>query len=165
MVPKRKKRGISQIAGNLVILGMVTAIGTGILIHGMNEINAFNYELNNHSNVKNKKFQENLVFEHIHFIPNSNDLEISIRNTGTTDINIDVIKLIKIDTQELIAEWNSEIPTLFVKEPHTILIDNANLTVGSGTWNENDYVKSEYLISIKTTRDNFFTTVALPFNT
>lgn len=165
MVPKRKKRGISQIAGNLVILGMVTAIGTGILIHGMNEINAFNYELNNHSNVKNKKFQENLVFEHIRFIPNSNDLEISIRNTGTTDINIDVIKLIKIDTQELIAEWNSEIPTLFVKEPHTILIDNANLTVGSGTWNENDYVKSEYLISIKTTRDNFFTTVALPFNT
>ncbi len=32
-------------------------------------------------------------------------------------------------------------------------------------WNDSAYVDSEYKISLTTTRGNFFTTVASPFNT
>lgn len=161
----KKRRGISQILGNLVILGMVTAIGTGILFHGMTEINAFNYELNNHNSVKNKKYQEDIIFEHIRFVPGSNDTEISIRNTGTTDFSLDSIKILKVDTQELVAEWNEVDSTLFVKELSTVKVNGANLTIGSGTWNESEYLDAEYQISVKTSRGNFYTTIATPFNT
>lgn len=156
-----KRRGISQILGNLIILAMVTAIGTVILFHGMNEINAFNYELNNHSNVKNKKYQESVIFEHVHFEPGTSNLQVTIRNTGTIDFNIETIKVVKTDTQEILGTWTPDY-TLFVKEVYTVPLLNA---LPSNIWDDAGYVDADYKITVTTARNNFFNIVASPFNT
>ena len=46
-----------------------------------------------------------------------------------------------------------------------VIDDSEIVLTGTGVWNDVDYLNSEYKISLTTTKGNFFTTVASPFNT
>ena len=57
-----------------------------------------------------------------------------------------------------------------LKDNQKITLDDINdseilLNPISSVWNDANYLNSEYKISLTTTRGNFFTTVASPFNT
>jgi len=44
----KKRRGVSQIIGSLIVLAVVASVGSVILFQGLNQINAFNYSLTFH---------------------------------------------------------------------------------------------------------------------
>lgn len=166
----KKRHAVSQVMGSIVILGIVSSVGSVILFNGMDSISAFTYDLSFHEKSKNQIHREDIIFEHVRFEPNTDDISINLANIGTVESTISNITILKIDTQEIIANWVDVEKVVPIKDSKQIVIDNLDdseiiLTVGSQTWNDPYYVDSEYKISLTTTKGNFITTVASPFNT
>ncbi|MBI5860110.1 MAG: hypothetical protein HZB73_05415 [Nitrosarchaeum sp.] len=150
--------------GSVVILGVVTSIGSVVLFNGMNQINAFSYDLSFHDKAKNETYRENLMFEHVRFEPGTNQIILYFANIGTTESTIESITVVKLDTQNILVDWEDGVnSTIQIKESSDPIIINANLS--SLTWNDPLYRNSEYKISVTTSKGNFFSTVASPFNT
>jgi hypothetical protein len=160
----KKRRAISQVMGSVVILGVVTSIGSVVLFNGMNQINAFSYDLSFHDKPKNEAYREKLMFEHVRFEPGTNQIILYLANIGTTESTIESITVVQIDTQNILVDWEDGVSsTMQIKESSDPIFLTAN--IGSHTWNESSYFDSKYKISITTTKGNFFSTVASPFNT
>ena len=102
IVPLKKRRGVSQVIGSLLMLAIVVPLGTVILFNGTSEINAFNNELANSLEYRNNGVQEDLVFEHIRFDPTSKQVMISLRNSGTVETTIDKISIVNMTNQKLV---------------------------------------------------------------
>ena len=158
----KNRRAVSQIIGSVAILGIVASVGSVILFNGMDSISAFTYDLSFHEPSKNQIHREDLVFEHVRFEPNTDDISIDLVNIGTIDSTIATVTILKIDDQEIIANWVDVNQSIQIRENQQIVLDN--LALGT-TWNDINYLDKEYKISLTTTRGNFFTTVASPFNT
>ncbi|QLH10714.1 hypothetical protein [Nitrosarchaeum sp. AC2] len=160
----KKRRAVSQVMGSVVILGVVTSIGSVVLFNGMNQINAFSYDLTFHDKPKNEAFRENLMFEHVRFEPGTDQIILYLANIGTTESTIESITVVKIDTQNILVNWDESVgTTIQIKESSDPVIINADLN--SQTWDDPTYRTSEYKISITTSKGNFFSTVASPYNT
>ena len=160
----KKRRAVSQIMGSVVILGVVTSIGSVVLFNGMNQINAFSYDLSFHDKPKNEAYREKLMFEHVRFEPGTNQIILYLANIGTTESTIESITVVQLDTQNILVDWEEGVSsTIQIKESSDPIILDANLS--SLTWNDPLYLNSEYKISITTSKGNFFSTVASPFNT
>lgn len=156
--------------GSAVILGIVTSVGSVILFNGMESISAFTYDLSFHEKSKNQLHREDIIFEHVRFVPGFDNLEIDLFNIGTVETTISTIVISKIDTQEIIVNWVDVNRSIQIKDNQRIILDDVDdseivLLLGSGIWDDPIYVDSEYKISLTTTRGNFFTTIASPFNT
>lgn len=161
---KTKRRGISNIIGSILVLAVVASIGSVILFQGLNQINAFSYDLSNYDKSKNDKLHEDLLFENVRFDPNTNHLLIHVGNVGSTETTIASITAVKIDTQELILDWENVNSTVQI-EDFVFLNQTANLSQTPFIWNSTEYSQSDYKISLTTTKGNFFSTIARPFNT
>lgn len=166
----KNRRAVSQVMGSIVILGIVSSVGSVILFNGMNSISAFTYDLSFHEKSKNQIHREDIIFEHIRFEPNTDNISIDLANIGTVDSTITNITILKIDTQEIIANWVDVNNSVEVTNNQKIVLDDLDdseiiLTAGTQTWNDPYYVNSEYKISMTTSKGNFITTVASPFNT
>jgi len=160
----KRRRAVSQVMGSVVILGVVTSIGSVVLFNGMNQINAFSYDLTFHDKPKNEAFRENLMFEHIRFEPGTDQIILYLANIGTTESTIESITVVKLDTQNILVNWDESVgTTIQIKESSDPVVINANLN--SQTWDDPTYRTSEYKISITTSKGNFFSTVASPYNT
>ena len=72
----KNRRAVSQVMGSIVILGIVTSVGSVILFNGMESISAFTYDLSFHEKSKNQLHREDIIFEYVRFVPNSDNLEI-----------------------------------------------------------------------------------------
>lgn len=160
----KNRRAISQIMGSVVILGVVTSIGSVVLFNGMNQINAFSYDLSFHDKPKNEAFREQLMFEHIRFEPGTDQIILYLANIGTTESTIESITVVQIDSQKILVDWEEGVSsTIQIKETSDPITINANLN--SLTWDDPLYRTSEYTISITTSKGNFFFTIASPYNT
>ncbi|MEX2193624.1 MAG: hypothetical protein WD717_09650 [Nitrosarchaeum sp.] len=160
----KKRRAVSQIMGSVVILGVVTSIGSVVLFNGMNQINAFSYDLSFHDKPKNEAYREKLMFEHVRFEPGTDQIILYLANIGTTESTIESITVVQLDTQNILVDWENDVSsTIQIKESSDPIFLTAN--IGSHTWNESSYFDSKYKISITTSKGNFFSTVASPFNT
>ena len=160
----KKRRAINQVMGSVVILGVVTSIGSVVLFNGMNQINAFSYDLSFHDKAKNEAYREQIMFEHVRFEPGTSQIILYLANIGTTESTIESITVVQMDTQNILVDWEDNISsTIQIKESSDPVILDANLN--SLTWNDPAYLNSEYKISITTSKGNFFSTVASPFNT
>jgi len=161
----KKRHAVSQIMGSIVILGVVTSIGSVVLFNGMNQINAFTYDLSFHDKAKNAAYRENLMFEHIRFEPGTNQITIYLDNIGTTESTIESITVVQIDTQNILVDREDNVnSTIQIKESSDPIILTANLNSPSN-WENPIYRNSEYKISITTSKGNFFSTIASPYNT
>jgi hypothetical protein len=170
ILPVKNRRAVSQIMGSIVILGIVSSVGSVILFNGMNSISAFTYDLSFHEKSKNQIHREDVIFEHVRFEPNTDNMEIDLANIGTVESTITNITILKINTQEIIANWVDVNESVAIKDNQKIILDLIDdseiiLTTGSNTWNDPYYVDSKYKISLTTSKGNFITTVASPFNT
>jgi len=160
----KKRHAVSQIMGSVVILGVVTSIGSVVLFNGMNQINTFSYDLSFHDKAKNEAYREKIMFEHVRFEPGTDQIILYLANIGTTESTIESITVVQLDTQNILVDWEEDInSTVQIKESSDPIILDANLS--SLTWNDPLYLNSEYKISITTSKGNFFSTVASPFNT
>lgn len=160
----KKRRAVSQIIGSLLLLAIVTSVGSVILFNGMDEINAFKQNLSNYDQAQNEALQEDIIFEHVRFTPSTDTITIFLRNIGTVETTISSISMVKLGTQDILVEWEDFDLMIPIKEGSSASLQ-ANLLQGSGTWNDPYYVDKEYKISIATTRGIFFDTIASPFNT
>jgi hypothetical protein len=168
-LPVKNRRAVSQIMGSIVILGIVSSVGSVILFNGMNSISAFTYDLSFHEKSKNQIHREDIIFEHIRFVPGTDDLEIDLANIGTVESTISTITIVNVDNQEIIANWVDVNRSIQIKDNQKITLDDVdpteiNLSFGT-QWDDEPYVNSDFKISLTTARGNFFTTVASPFNT
>ena len=165
----KNRRAVSQIIGSVVILGIVTSVGSVILFNGMDSISAFTYDLSFHEKTKNQIHREDIIFEHVRFEPNTDNITIDLANIGTVESTISTITILKIDNQEIIANWIEVNQSIQIKDNQRIILDDIDdseiILTGTGIWNDANYLNSEYKISLTTVRGNFFTTVASPFNT
>ncbi|QLH02764.1 hypothetical protein C5F47_03940 [Nitrosopumilus cobalaminigenes] len=169
-MPVKNRRAVSQVIGSVVILGIVSSVGSVILFNGMDSISAFTYDLSFHEKSKNQIHREDVIFEHVRFEPLTDNMEIDLANIGTVESTITNITILKIDTQEIIAEWVDVNESVAIKDNQKIILDLSDdsdiiLSIGSNTWDDPYYVNSEYKISLTTSKGNFITTVASPYNT
>ena len=162
----KKRRGISQIMGGLLMLAIVVPLGSVVLFSGITEITAFNNSLSNTVEYRNNGIQENLVFEHIRFEPNSNVVTITALNTGSIEIVVDRITLVNMTNQKILFKIDSVssfVPLVLQVQNSTDIAINAEL--GGSNWEDGGTPTNwEYRISIITARGNFFDTVARPYN-
>ena len=159
----KKRRGVSQIIGSLIVLAVVASVGSVILFQGLNQINAFNYSLTFLDREHNEALREDILFEHVKFDPNTNDLVLYLANIGSIDSTVATVTVVKIDTQELVFAWEDVDETILI-EDHIVVNKTAILT-GDMTWNQTYYNSTDYKISITTSKGNFFDTVAAPYDT
>ena len=177
-LPVKNRRAVSQIMGSIVILGIVSSVGSVILFNGMNSISAFTYDLSFHEKSKNEIHRENIIFEHIRFVPGDDNIEINLANIGTVESTISNITILKIDTQEIIANWIDVVEPIQIETNQKIILDSSQIILTNGvvtqTWDDDYYYYvddnstnsvAKYKISLTTVKGNFFTTVASPFNT
>jgi len=161
----KERHAVSQIMGSVVILGVVTSIGSVILFNGMNNINAFTYDLSFHDKAKNEAYRESLMFEHIRFEPGTDQISIYLTNIGTTESTIESITVVQIDTQNILVDREDGVnTTISIKESSDPIVLTANLN-SPPNWENPIYRNSEYKISIITSKGNFFSTIASPYNT
>ena len=157
--------------GSLVILGIVSSVGSVILLNGLGSVSAFTYDLSFHEKSKNLTHREAILFEYVRFEPNTDNIAINLANIGTVETTISTITILKIDTQEIIVNWVDVNQPIQIKDNQKITLDDADDSeiqlagIVTNTWNDANYLTSEYKISLATTRGNFFTTVVSPFNT
>jgi hypothetical protein len=176
----KNRRAVSQVMGSIVILGVVSSVGSVIMFNGLGSVSAFTYDLSFHEKSKNLMHREDIIFEHVRFVPGFDNIEIDLINIGTVESTISTITILKIDTQEIIANWIDVNQSIQIKDNQKITLDDADdseiqLTgVVTDTWNDDYYYYvdgnptndvAKYKISLTTTRGNFFTTIASPFNT
>ena len=166
-MPLKKRRGVSQIMGGLLMLAIVVPLGSVVLFSGITEITAFNNSLSNTIEYRNNGIQEDLVFEHIRFEPNSKMVTISALNTGSSEIVVDRITLVNMTNQKFLFKIDSVssfVPLVLQVQNSTDIDITANFA-GTDWSDSGDPTKWEYRISIITARGNFFDTVARPYNT
>ena len=163
----KKRRGVSQIIGSLIVLAVVASVGSVILFQGLNQINAFNYSLTFLDREHNEALREDILFEHVKFDPNYNGLILYLANIGSIDSSIATLTVVKIDTQELLLAWSDvdAIDGAIPIEDHTVIITNVTAIQGSGIWNQTNYNSTDYKISITTSKGNFYSTIASPYDT
>ncbi|MEK0320167.1 MAG: hypothetical protein QQN61_03630 [Nitrosopumilus sp.] len=165
----KNRRAVSQIMGSIVILGVVTSVGSVILFNGLENISAFTYDLSFHEKSKNQLHREDIIFEYVRFEPNTDNITIDLLNIGTVESTISTITILKIDNQEIIVNWVDVNQSIQIKDNQRITLDDVDdseiILTGTGIWNDANYLNSEYKISLTTTKGNFFTTIASPFNT
>jgi len=70
----KKRRAVSNIIGSLIVLALVASVGSVILFQGLNQINAFNYDLTLHDKERVNEIREDIIFQHVRFEPDNNDL-------------------------------------------------------------------------------------------
>src|SRR3990167_5078644 len=103
--------------GSVVVLGVVTSIGSVILFNGMNQINAFSYDLSFHDKAKNEAYRENLMFEHVRFEPGTDQIILYLANIGTTESTIESITVVQIETQNILVDWDDNVSsTIQIKD-------------------------------------------------
>ena len=164
-----QRKAVSQVLGSLFMLAIVAGLGSVLLFQGVSGINNFNTSLIGFQGDK-ESASERLIVEHVRFNPTNKDVTISIRNTGTVEVTIDVITMINVDRQELLINDIDREDLVLIKDFKDITL-TANLLAPTTKWSDNDannYKNGEYRISITTIRGNSFETVARPassFNT
>jgi len=134
----------------------------------MESISAFTYDLSFHEKSKNQLHREDIIFEYIRFVPTTDTLEIDLLNIGTVESTISTVTILKIDNQEIIANWVDVNQSIQMKDNQKITLIGPSeielLNPPGATWDHTNYLNSEYKISLTTTRGNFFTTVVSPYN-
>jgi hypothetical protein len=147
----------------LIVLAVVASVGSVILFQGLNQINAFNYDLSFHDREYNEALREDILFEHVKFDPNANGFILYLANIGSIDSTVGTVTVVRVDTQEMIFAWEDVNETIQI-EDHTIVLLNATSLPGA-QWNQTGYNSTDYKISITTSKGNFFSTIATPYDT
>ncbi len=159
----RKRRALSQIIVSLILVAIVASVGSTVLFRGLGEINTFSLGLNNYGDVRLDSLRENLLFENIHFNSTTGNVQIYVANTGTSPIIVSTVTIVKADTQELIVSWQDVSKTIQIDS--STLVDISNPLPGISKWSDSYYLNGNYKIAITTSKGNFFTTVAKPYDT
>ena len=112
------------------------------------------------------ELREDVIFEHVRFPPTGTTLVLDLANVGSVDSTISTVTVVRLDNQELIINKEVRNDTILIEDHSKIILTTATLPIGPDQlWNSTEYKDKMYKISITTSKGNFFSTVATPFNT
>jgi hypothetical protein len=158
----KKRPGVSNIIGSLIVLAIVASVGSVILFQGLNQINSFDADLTTHDRAHNEALREKIIFEHVQFDPDTTDLTLYLANVGSIDSTIQAVTIVKNDSQELILR-NNTLNTVILIEDHVEILLNPDLPTGPDQfWNSTEYRDSDYKIWVTTSKGNAFPEVTTP---
>jgi hypothetical protein len=153
-----RHRGLSQIITSLILIAIVSTIGSVVLFRGLGEINTFSLNLNNIDKNRVEGIQEDLLIENIHFDYGTPQMEITITNIGSIPFSVSSIVVTELDTQQTIYRKTDRVDNFEISKTQTIAITtNKNL--------DSTIASNDYVVSVLTSRGNFFTKFVKPFNT
>jgi hypothetical protein len=132
----------------------------------LNQINAFNYSLTFHDREHSDALREDILFEHVKFVPDTDGFILYLANIGSIDSTVGTVTVVRVDTQEMIFAWEDVNEPILI-EDHIIVVLNATSLPGTAIWNQTGYNSTDtnYKISITTSKGNFFSTIASPYDT
>ena len=163
-----RRRAVSQIIGSVMMVAIVASVGSILLFQGMNGINSFNNYMTNTLQIGTNAAQESFVIEHVRFNPDdsSKDLEISIRNTGSVDLTINTVAVVKQDDQDLFLYDTNVGQLIEMRELVTITFTSSDYTA---SFTENDWndigITVNFHISVTTAEGTYRSTTTNPYNT
>ena len=153
-----RHRGLSQIITSLILIAIVSTIGSVVLFRGLGEINTFSLNLNNIDKNRVEGIQEDLLIENIHFDYGTPQMEITITNIGSIPFSVSSLVVTELDTQQTIYRKTDRVDNFEISKTQTIAITtNKNL--------DSTIASNDYVVSVLTSRGNFFTKFVKPFNT
>jgi len=156
---KRSHKGVSEITGGIIMLGVVGMVAAGILTLGLSSITDFQTFLLDVS-ITDQSLKESFIVEYVHFSTDSSgDVNIWVRNVGLNDVTIESIAITNIDTQELIKLKDDTNYKINARDMELIII-NTSFDFSTSTYSD-----ASYRISLVTTRGNIYETEARPYNT
>jgi flagellin-like protein len=160
----KNRRGVSNIIGSLIVLAIVASVGSVILFQGLNQISAFNQELTLHDKERNLALREDVLFEHVRFDPDTNELVLFLANIGTTETTIATVTVVNIDSQELILRNTTVNRTIQIEDHIEINLFPDLMPAPNDKWNSTEYNSTDYRIVVATSKGNFFDAIRTPFN-
>ena len=111
------------------MLAVVIPVGLIILSSGMSEVAEFNHKVGVTGEQNIDRIQEDITFEHVRFVPSSDQVILSLRNTGSIDTGINKITIVKMDTQDLILSEDNLAPFISLQDFGDVTI-NAQICLG-----------------------------------
>ena len=172
-IKEKKRKGVSTVIGTLLMLAIVTSVGSVLMMQGVQGVNSFNTFLAVFSEEgESESVYESILIEHVRFDPTSKDVEIWLRNNGVERVGIDRIAMVNFDTQDLIIYKDLAV-SIFGKETKKITITNPDVTLpgNCADWNSTScavgvvLAEDEHRTSVTTARGNSFETITSSFNT
>lgn len=160
-----KHRGVSEVTGSVIMLGIVGAISALILTSGLSAVTNFSQFLID-VDLTEEFLEERFVVEFVSFkTPNSKDVEITVRNIGLNAVTISSISIVEITDQNAIQLPNSTISGNNIVQPRTVEV----LTVTAINCTNNFAAGSDcilnktYRITLVTDRGNIYSIQTVPF--
>ena len=156
-----KRRGISEVTGNVKMLGIVGIIAALVLTLGLGPILDFNTVLIN-AEIEEDVIKGDIIIEFVEFNVGTLTLDIHVRNVGLTDVTVDSISIINTDTQKFILQQTDVGQVVQSKTKEAITTDNVIDCVifAAPAVNCTD---ANYRITISTERGNIYEVGAVPF--
>jgi len=168
----KSRKGVSQIIGSVFMLAVVASIGSVILISGIGDINTFTSFLDVvREDQVQRSIHESFIVEHVRFSPLSDkQVYIWIRNTGTDDITIETVTMVKINTQELVIFNDTSDQQIFPDDIKILANKDSDVTMPTISavctdWTSPTCIGTDYKISITTIEGTIISVAARPFNT
>lgn len=158
-----KRRGVSEVTGSVLMLGIVGTIAALVLTFGLGSIYDFNAFLID-VDQSEASLKERVVINNVDFQADG-DIQIYVRNVGLNDVIIESFAITNIDTQIHILFKNDPSSDLLVLNPKTVgnklFTDSLCATFPSA--DTSCLITAVYNISIVTTRGNIFENEVRPF--
>jgi len=158
-----KHRGVSEVIGSVIMLGVVGAIAALVLTLGLSSITDFQTFLID-VDITEDTLKEKFIVEYTSFTVNAKTVVIYFRNIGHNTITIESIAITDIDTQDLLLLETSvdDFTSGLVIQPKTreditVTADSCMFIV------DTPCVDTNYLISIVTSRGNIYEIEVIPF--
>lgn len=160
---KTKHRALSQIITTLILVAIVTSIGSVVLFRGLDIVNTFSINIDILDKNRLEGVQEDLVIENVRF-RNVNEpliqnrVEILITNFGNVPTSISSITITESSSQKLIYDDRN------ILDEDLQILSSKNFTLMTQRNFDSAYADEQYVISILTSRGNLFTKFTTPFN-
>jgi len=156
-----KRRGVSEVTGSVIMLGIVGTIAALVLTLGLGSIYEFNTFLID-VDIAEDVIKESFIVEFVEFdvtpTNTNDDVIITVRNIGRTDITIDIISIVNIDAQTFIAHQIDTAKVIQPKTKDTISVETTcpNFVIDDAC------MSATYRITLTTVRGNIYEIEAVP---
>jgi len=158
-----KRRGISEVTGSVIMLGIVGAISALILTSGLSAVTNFSQFLID-VDLTEEFLDERFVVEFVEFKDGTKNLDIHVRNIGLNAVTISSISIVDISSQNQIHLPDVTLSNNII-QPRTkevIPITNATCSVNFGA-SPNVCTDTTYKITLVTDRGNIYSIETVPF--
>ena len=159
-----KHRGVSEVTGSVIMLGIVGAIAAVILTTGLSAVTNFQQFLID-TDVTEEFLEERFVVEFVEFDAGTRNVNLFVRNIGLNAVTISSIAIVEISDQNAILLPNA-ITSGNIIQPRTrvmitVAIDSSDCALF--TTSSDCILNKTYKITLVTDVGNIYSIETVPF--